>query len=363
MKKVIALALTLAMVLALGVTAFAAEILVNANGTNGTAEYEVGTKTSLIINMDNAKDEVTKVYDSNNTITFGTATRVDGTATQWVVEATMDKLGLTQIIVDYTDANSDEQQTPAKIVNVVDAPEADQPGDDYLALADVQAMLDAWMDKPTSVIALDVTGKDGIAADLYNAVAKLNPEVIELYTDVYTIRLYRGDYTKLTIKSNVEINTMVTVSDTLLLKNKDANNRVLTALGNKNADPFYVEIDSTNLTEIAANPELSVVLDTEDFAAWCKTNNCKAMDIYAFDPADDTVALVKENVSVNNLFDNVVEMPTLDSAIYVFVDADNSATGSANVKPNTNTGANDMVAVAVVFATIALAAGVSKKVR
>ena len=354
MKKVIALALTLAMVLALGVTAFAAPAI-----TGLAAEYELGETEYFEITGLADKDVVTSVSSvTADLITFGEPNKVDGTG-NWIVSAKMEKVGVTKIAVAYTNADSDEVVEVIDVaIEIVEAADEPQAGTSWLTLEEAKDMVVAG-----SVIALDVTGKDGITAELYNAVAKLNPEVIELYTDAYSIRLYRGDYTKLTVKNNVKINTMVKVIDTLTLKGKDANNRVLTALGNKNADPFYVTIDSTNLTEIAANPELTVVLDTPAFAAWCKTNNCKAMDIYAFDASDDTVALVKENVSVNNLFDNEVEMPTLESAIYVFVDADNSATGSANVKPNTNTGANDMVAVAVVFATIALAAGVSKKVR
>ena len=87
------------------------------------------------------------------------------------------------------------------------------------------------------------------------------------------------------------------------------------------------------------------------------------MTMYSFDASDDTVAVAAANIKVNNSFDNIVTMPTVAGGVYVFVDATNAATSSANVKDNVSTGANDMMAVAVVFATIALAAGVSKKVR
>lgn len=358
MKKVIALALTLAMVLALGVTAFAASMPLK-------AEYEVG-KVNFSIEVGTG-EKVTKVYDTSGLITFGDPVEADGQPGLWTVLADVQKKGLTRIIVEYTDANEDAQEYKSGPIEIVDAAAPGQAGTDYLTfadlgLADEAEFLNAYYGNST--VALDLTGFDGLSAEVYNAAAKLSPEKIVLYTDVARITLYRGDYTKLTVKKDIKINAMVEVGSEWLLNGKeDMNNRVLTALGNNNADPYYVSIDSTNLTEVAANPELSIILDSPDFTQWCKTNNCKAMDIYTFDPEDDTVALVKENVSVNNLFDNVIEMPTLETAYYVLVDADNSATGSANVKPNTNTGANDMVAVAVVFATIALAAGVSKKVR
>ncbi len=376
MKKVIALALTLAMVLALGVTAFAASMTLK-------DEYEVGETVNFTIEV-LAGEEITKIYDSSNLITFDTPRVADGTnGTFWTVNGKLNSKGLTRIVVEYTNVNGDpDVLDDLKVIEIVDATPS-QAGEDYLTfgvgslkeIADEKAFVEAKYGNSSVILDLydsdnsDPANEvyvyfDGISAEVYNAAAKLNPEKIVIWGEDATITLYRGDYTKLTVKKDIEINAMVTVSDVLLdSKGKDMNNRVLTALGNNNADPFYVTIDSTNLTDVAANPELSIDLTSDEFTQWCKTNNCKAMDIYAFDASDDTVALVAEDVSVNNLFDNVVEMPTLETATYVFVDAGNSATGSANVKPNTNTGANDMVAVAVVFATIALAAGVSKKVR
>ena len=358
MKKVIALALTLAMVLALGVTAFAASMTL-------AAEYEVGETVNFSIDIV-AGEKVTKVYDSTGLITFDTPRAADGKTDLWTVNGKLNAKGYTKIVVEYTDVNEDEQEWKSEVIEIVDPADEPQAGTDYLTFADLGYADEAEFLNDNygySSVILDLEGFDGISADLYNATAKLSPEKIVLVSDVARITLYRGDYTKLTVKKDIKINAMVAVGSEWTLSGKDMNNRVLTALGNNNADPYYVAIDTTNLTEVAANPELQINLDSEDFAQWCKTNNCKAMDVYAFDPADDTVALVAEDVAVNNLFDNVIDMPTLETGYYVLVDAGNSATGSANVKPNTNTGANDMVAVAVVFATIALAAGVSKKVR
>ena len=371
MKKVIALALTLAMVLALGVTAFAASMTL-------AAEYEVGKTVNFSIDIV-AGEKVTKVYDSSNLIKFDTPRAADGKTDLWTVNGTLNAKGYTKIVVEYTDVNEDAKEWKSAVIEIVDPADAPQAGEDYLTFADLgyadeaaflndnygysSVLLDLY-DSANSDPANDVyVYFDGISAEVYNAAAKLSPEKIVIVSDVARITLYRGDYTKLTVKKDIEINAMVAVGSEWTLDKKDMNNRVLTALGNNNADPYYVAIDTTNLTEVAANPELQINLDSEDFAQWCKTNNCKAMDVYAFDPADDTVALVAEDVAVNNLFDNVIDMPTLETGYYVLVDAGNSATGSANVKPNANTGANDMVAVAVVFATIALAAGVSKKVR
>ena len=358
MKKVIALALTLAMVLALGVTAFAASMALK-------AEYVVGETVNFSIDIV-AGEKITKVYDSSSLIKFDTPRAADGKTDLWTVSGTLNAKGYTKIIVEYTDVNEDAKEWKSDVIEIVDAADAPQAGTDYLTFADLgYADETAFLNDNYgySSVILDLEGFDGISADLYNATAKLSPEKIVLVSDVARITLYRGDYTKLTVKKDIKINAMVAVGSEWTLDKKDMNNRVLTALGNNNADPYYVAIDTTNLTEVAANPELQINLDSEDFAQWCKTNNCKAMDVYAFDPSDDTVALVAEDIAVNNLFDNVIDMPTLETGYYVLVDAGNSATGSANVKPNANTGANDMVAVAVVFATIALAAGVSKKVR
>ena len=356
MKKVIALALTLVMVLALGVTAFAANETVTVNLLN-PAEYEVGK--TYWVSFDFAGATVTDVVvsDVNGKIKFATAQKVSG-SDEYIVSAEIVETGVTQIKVTYKDSAKkactylDQNLVTLKTAAVVD-PDLGIVVDGNVTVTEIGAK-----------IVVDLNGDTGISAATYNAIAAKHPEKILVVDDTFSIEILRGDYTTLTVKDTVKLHANVTVADRILDEDgKDMNNRVLAALGNTKADPFYVTVDTDNLSEIASKPVLTVNLDGAAFDAWCKVNDCKAMDLYIFDETDDTVALVKKNISVNNLIENWLEMPQFDSATYVLLDAGNSASASANVKPNASTGANDMVAVAVVFATIALAAGVSKKVR
>lgn len=361
MKKVIALALTLVMVLALGVTAFAAGETVT---VNLLAEYEVGK--TYWVSFDFAGATVTDVVvsDVNGKIKFGAAQKVSG-SNDYIVSAEIVEAGVTQIKVTYKDSAKtactypDPRLVTLKTAAVVD-PDSGIVTDGNTKVYPVGAKIVVDLD------GIDPTKPDdtGISADTYNKIAAQHPEKILVLGKNFSIEILRGDYTTLTVKETIKLHANVAVTDRIKDEDKnDMNNRVLAALGNTKADPFYVTVDTDNLSEIASKPVLTVSLDGADFDAWCKVNDCKAMDLYIFDETDDTVALVKKNISVNNLIENWLEMPQFDSATYVLLDAGNSASASANVKPNASTGANDMVAVAVVFATIALAAGVSKKVR
>ena len=243
MKKVIALALTLAMVLALGVTAFAASMTL-------AAEYEVGETVNFSIDIV-AGEKVTKVYDSTGLITFDTPRAADGKTDLWTVNGKLNAKGYTKIVVEYTDVNEDEQEWKSEVIEIVDPADEPQAGTDYLTFADLGYADEAEFLNDNygySSVILDLEGFDGISADLYNATAKLSPEKIVLVSDVARITLYRGDYTKLTVKKDIKINAMVAVGSEWTLSGKDMNNRVLTALGNNNADPYYVAIDTTNLT-------------------------------------------------------------------------------------------------------------------
>ncbi len=357
MKKVIALALTLAMVLALGVTAFAAGTPAPADVdlSNVPTEMELGKTYLIQVSGLEGADKVV-VSDTNGFIKFTDAEEVSNLAGTYVTKATAETKGVTEVVVSYEDSEGEDQKKATAKVTIAEA-EEDIDADLDFAEADAFDMIGS-----KAVIYLD--GKAGISAELYNAVALLHPERIVITDDDFCVILYRGDYTTATLKKNVKIHVNVEVADRLYdAKGNDMNNRVLAALGNNKADPFYVTVDTERLTEVASKPELTVNLSSDEFTAWAKTNDVKAMNLYTFDDSDDTIALVEKNVSINNNFEEWLEMPAFASATYVLVDADNGATSSANTKPNASTGANDMVAVAVVFATIALAAGVAKKVR
>ncbi len=368
MKKVIALALTLAMVLAIGVTAFAATPAPSLMAGIVGDEIELGD-TIVIIIENGVKDMV--VSDVNGKLEVTDVMAVAGT-TNYVAKVTAKELGLTKLVADWSEVDGEgytvKGTADLKTLTVVEAEEDIDEGY-FLDLEDVDvdyftniARVPLYLEKNIGTDAEpNWVECDGITARLYNAITKLHPEKIILAYDDFAVILYRGDYTTLKLDRDVMLHANVEVSDRLYdAKGKDMNNRVLTALGNNKADPYYVVVDTARLDVVAENPELTVSLEGTTFEQWAKTNDVKNMNLYIFDEEDDTIELVEKNVSVNNLFDNWVEMPQYDSATYVFVDADNAATGSANVKPNASTGANDMVAVAVVFATIALAAGVAK---
>ncbi len=360
MKKVIALALTLAMVLAMGVVAFAdndftATITgiqrVNADDEVVLNEIEIDSTVMLKIEGITADMKVTAT-DANGFMTFGAVKEVAG-AGCFVVEATATKLGVTKIVL----TDKDGKTYTGDAFEIVKADEKDPVAD--------KDVTDVKVNQDGSVVTITV-GKDGFTGADYNEAVKYHPEEIKIVGNGFEVVLYRGDYVTKTQNEKDKFIIKATVSDKIEDSEKEPlNNRVLTALGNNKADPFYVTVESVGLDALADKPVFTVDLDKTGYNldAWVKTNNVKAMAMYSFDEADDTVAVVASNIKVNNRFDNVLTMPTTDAGVYVFVDATNAASSSANVKDNVSTGANDMMAVAVVFATIALAAGVSKKVR
>ena len=374
MKKVIALALTLAMVLTMGVVAFAdAATFADIDVVDGKV-FKLDEK--VVIRIDADSKEFT-VKDANGFMTFGTVLTVeDANGTYYVVEATGTKEGVTAI-----ETWVEGKDTAADTVNVkIEAEKPTDPFEGYKFYNNVDEIKDQDFQ---SSITIDLEKDDGtyfegFTAAVYNAATKLHPETIVIEGKDFAVTLYRGDYKTTTLAKDVNIVVGVDIADALYVTKKGAvvvdattegkentplNNRVLSALGNTKADPYYVMVETANLDAVADKPELSVILASDNFYQWAKTNNRKAMTMYSFDASDDTVAVVASNIKVNNNFDNVLAMPTVASGIYVLADSANGASSSANVKDNVSTGANDMMAVAVVFATIALAAGVSKKVR
>lgn len=356
MKKVIALALTLAMVFAMGVTAFAADIDIETNKV-----FTIDVKEVIMIK---GGAEGMTIKDTNGFMTFGNILKVANT-NDYVVEVTGTKLGVTAIELYLKDAKEPCETVNVKIAN----PPADpDPSEDRNVMDNVAAIVNQGF-QSTIVVDLydDVndTYYEGLSAAVYNAATKLHPEEIVIWGEDFTVTLYRGDYKTTTLAKDIILDVEVADKyfETEKGKTVDMNNRVLAALGNNKADPFYVTVESINLDAVADKPEFEVMLESEEFYQWAKTNNRKAMAMYSFDKEDDTVAVVAKSIKVNNNFDNILTMPTVASGVYVLTDSTNAASSSANVKDNVSTGANDMMAVAVVFATIALAAGVSKKVR
>ncbi len=363
MKKVIALALTLAMVLAIGVTAFAAPSL-------NYDKIEVEVEDTVTVAITDWETEGYTITSANGYVTVGTPKKVEGNG--YVVDVTAKTVGIDVLkVVDEDDNVIDV--VPVEVVK----PEEEDPAEN------VKGELATTYSDEGANVTIDLTTKEvqiagadtpdnetddkyalvsyvGFKGDLYDKVVKLHPETITILGDNYSVVLYRGDYTTLNISSKKTIKITVDVVDKLYIKGKDVNNRVLKALGNTKADPFYVDVVSSGLDLLAEEPEFTINLNAAGFEQWVKTNDAEDMDVYTFDSSDDTVALVDSNVAINNRFDTELVFDSCETATYVLVDAGNSAGSGANTKPNASTGANDMVAVAVVFATIALAAGVAK---
>ena len=342
MKKLLSIIMAVAMIFTLGVTVFA----------DSAIEYEVGSLEAFVFTMQEG-DTIVKVSDVNDFISFGDAMTIGNN--QWVVYATPKKAGVTQIIIDYKDAEGTEKTVVNSEYTTIVVPKVetpDQPGSKYLTLADLGcANKDAFKAMYTnkSVIKLDLTGFDGITGEVFNAATDLNPEKIVLFNGVYEVTMKRGDYFKLIAKEDIEINTMISVGSDLIIDGKDMNNKVLAALGNTKADPYYVTVETTNLKGLSSKVELTVKLGGADFDNWCKVNDCKSIDIYVVDLAAGTSKLVKSKASVNNLYDFCLEMPTIETGYYVLVESTTPVVDTTT-KPNVSTGG----AVASVFATFAM---------
>lgn len=360
MKKVIALVMAVVMTLALGVTAFAAEVEKTATieGWTSGETFEIDKEKGLVIMITGGQKDMV-VSDANGIFEFTTPVQVSGgDETRFTVSATAQKLGLTRIQIKDKDGNDITNGT--YYVEVKD-PDVVDPYDGAV-LNDTSAV-----QLTGSKVILDIEGFEGISYEVYNEAAKLSPEQIVIKNNTFTLTLNRGDYTKQTLNKHLYFNVLISNTPTA---SGVTNNKVLKALGNTKADPFYVEIRESGLSNVAAKPELVIdMYSNANWASWLKTNNAKNMIMYQYNTKEESITTIKKSLSVDSLLSNKVTSPTTQNGVYFLVDANNAAGSNANTgsgstqKPNTNTGANDMIAVVVVFATIALAAGVSKKVR
>ncbi len=364
MKKIIALVMALVMTLALGVTAFANDIEKTATiegWTSGeTVDIEKDKEIVLMI-TGGQKDMI--ISDVNGHLKFETPTAVTGSdATRFAVSVKAEKVGVTKIQI--TDKDGNDILNGTYFVNVKDAAVVDPY--DGAVFSDVDAV-----ELTGSKVIIDIQGFEGISHEVYNAAANLSPEQIVIKNNTFTLTLNRGDYTKQTLNKHLYFNVLISNAPTAT---GVTNNKVLNALGNKKADPFYVEIRESGLSKVADKPELVLNMYADaDWSNWLKTNNAKNMIMYKYDAKEETITQVRKSLSVDSLLSNKLTSPTTKNGVYFLVDANNAAGSNANTgtgsgsgsnqKPNTNTGANDMLAVAVVFGVIALAAGVSKKVR
>ena len=350
MKKILSVVLVLSMVLALGVTAFAAN----------PSELEAGKTYGFSFDVPTANGVV--ISDTNGILVFGEA--VVGTDTVAVnVTAPAGTAGkVTKIVLKANDTN---KTVLAEMYVTVAAPaEAPAPEADAVMTKDEVAAATVVTNNKAVVTMKD--GVDGIAAAAYNAIKAANYESIT-FVDAegeYTWTLTRGDYTKMNVSASIYFGVTVdTKLYTLNAKNEvvedtAAENAVLKALGNTKADVFYVAInDNANIGNVASKPELVISVDD----VWVKFNNKFSVTAYKFD--GEAVAKVAEGLAVKPATGKM-SLNLTAAGTYVFV-ADNytvNPTPSTSEKPNASTGANNAAAAVVAMAVMAVAAVASKKI-
>lgn len=353
MKKVIALVMALVMTLAVGVTAFAEETQKTAQieGWTSGSTQEIEKDAQFVIMISGGQEDMT-VTDTNGYLSFGEP--LIHSEGRYAVVVKAEKLGLTEIKV--VDKNGKDILNGSYYVKVKEATVTDTFTGEVFS--DVESVT-----LTGSKVIINMEGFEGISAEVYNAATKLSPEQIVITNNTFTLTLNRGDYTKQTLKKDLYFNVLISDGPTAT---GVTNNKVLAALGNTKADPFYVEIRENILSSVAEKPELVLNMYADaDWSNWLKTNNAKNMIMYKYNSADETISTVKKSLTVDSLLSNKLTSPTTKNGVYFLVDASNAAGSNANTgtgsKPNVDTGAGDMMAVAVVFATIALGAIVTKK--
>ena len=350
MKKILSVVLVLSMVLALGVTAFAAN----------PSELEAGKTYGFSFDVPTANGVV--ISDTNGILVFGEA--VVGTDTVAVnVTAPAGTAGkVTKIVLKANDTN---KTVLAEMYVTVAAP-AEAPAPEADAVMTKDEVKAATVETNNKAVVTMKDGVDGIAAAAYNALKAANYESIT-FVDAegeYTWTLTRGDYTKMNVSASIYFGVTVdTKLYTLNAKNEvvedtAAENAVLKALGNTKADVFYVAInDNANIGNVASKPELVISVDD----VWVKFNNKFSVTAYKFD--GEAVAKVAEGLAVKPATGKM-SLNLTAAGTYVFV-ADNytvNPTPSTTEKPNASTGANNAAAAVVAITVMAVAAVASKKI-
>ena len=364
MKKILSVVLVLSMVLALGVTAFADEVVYG----QASGVLEAGKTYGFSFNVDTSNGVV--ISDTNGILVFGEAVVGTGTVAVNVTAPAGTDGKVTKIVIKANDTNktvlfgngNEGYVTVAKPAEAP-APEADA----VMSKDDIETALKAEGAVANNKATIKMpAGVDGIAAAAYNFVKAANYESIT-FVDAegeYTWTLTRGDYTKMNVSASIYFGVTVdTKLYTLNAKNERvedtaAENAVLKALGNTKADVFYVAInDNVNIGNVASKPELVISVDD----VWVKFNNKFSVTAYKFD--GETVAKVAEGLAVKPATGKM-SLNLTAAGTYVFV-ADNytvNPTPSTTEKPNASTGANNAAAAVVAMAVMAVAAVASKKI-
>lgn len=356
MKKLLTAVVALSMILTLGTTAFA--------DTTGI-EIKEGETIGITITVDTTKDGV-NVIDVNGILEISKPIIINDTQIAVNVTAPEKTAGkLTKIVVKDNNKNIIGGNTEEYVVLVLEPAQPPKPVDpEVLPIEKLEESITVSDNNAT----INMGEYTGIAAEVYNNLKNKNYDKITFaLSNGATWTLTRGDYTKMNVTSSiyfgVEASTTLTkVVDGKVVRDEETENKVLKALGNTKADPFYVVIDShCNIANVATKPELVVqVADT-----WLDYNNIFSVKAYSFN--GETATKVAENLSIKPSTGRMT-LNLTKAGTYVFVDSNtwvNLQGGSSNnngstQKPNTNTGANSTAAVVALVVMAAAAVAVKK---
>ena len=344
MKKILSFIIVTAMVLALGVTAFAADVV-------------TGETVALQIPVTSTTDGI-KVVDTNGILTVGGPVVV-GDVVYVNVTTPVNGIGkVTKVVVKDNKGNVIGE---SDIINLIAPAEPVKPAGPAVLDAETVATMAGVADD----VVITMDGYVGISAEAYNYLKNKNYETITFKGEDYTWTITRGDYTKMNVTAPIYFD--VTVDTKLWTKDKDGNivedyateNAVLKALGNTKAEPFFVIVDDNcNIGNVASKPELVVKVDD----TW-RAYNKSIVACYKFD--GEKVTKVADGLSIK-VASGKLDLNCTVGGTYVFVTTDTvvTTTPSTTQKPNTNTGANNSAAAVVAVAVMgAVAAGTKFIVR
>lgn len=340
MKKILSFIIAVVMLLTISVTAFAAE----------TMKIEAGKTLALTFTADTTNG--VKVVDVNNTLTVGEPIVVDN-GVYVNVTAKADSVGkITKVEVRTKDGKT---VLASQLIEVVASPVEEPVTPVVLDKATVEAGVVV-----DGTITVAMNGATGVSAEAYNWLKAQNFEKIVFVGENYKWTLTRGDYTKMNVTAPIYFD--VKVDTNLWTEDKDGNvvedytleNKVLKALGNTKLDVFYVIIaDNCNIGNIAANPELEVVVDTD----WFLYAGSFTVDAFKFD--GEAVMKVAKNVPIKYV-SGKLSLDVTSAGTYVFVDSTKTVTSTPSTptqKPNASTGGNSAAAVVAIAVMGAVVAG------
>lgn len=354
MKKILSVVLVLAMVLALGTTAFAA----------APATIKAGETVGVTIPVTGDTSKGVTVADPNGILVF-TEPVVGADFVAFNITAPAGSEGkIAQFVVKAKDENKTVLATG--VITIAEAAKPEAPKADAVMTKD-EVVAATAVDSTNKATVTMKAGVDGIAAAAYNYLKGQNYESITFVDaeGAYTWTLTRGDYTKMNVTASIYFG--VSVSDKLYTLNEKKEvvedtakeNAALKALGNTKADVFYVTInDNANIGNVASKPAL--VIDVNN--TWVNYNNKFSVTAYKFD--GETVVKAAEGLAVKPATGKMT-LNLTTAGLYVFV-ADNYTVNptapSTSEKPNASTGANNAAAAVVAMAVMAVAAVASKKI-